>query len=70
MIFPVPEPEAEALRECPSCALDVPARAEVCPYCAYEFPRQRSSLRLWALVMALLLAWPALKGLLWLIDRF
>ncbi len=49
---------ADAFRECPSCALDVEKDAEVCPYCQYEFPTQRSSRKVMAWVMALLLAWP------------
>ena len=49
---------ADALKECPSCALDVEKDAEVCPYCQYEFPVQKSSRKVMAWVMALLLAWP------------
>lgn len=30
-------------RECPSCALEVDADADVCPYCGYEFPKQPTS---------------------------
>lgn len=47
--------------ECPSCALDAPADAEECPYCGYEFPRQKKSVMAVAVIMALLLAWPAFK---------
>ena len=47
---------ADALKECPSCALDVDAEAEVCPYCNYEFPVQKTSRTVMAWVMALLLA--------------
>ena len=54
---------ADKLRECPSCALDVDTAADVCPYCAYEFPQQRSSRTFMAWLMALLLAWPAFKVL-------
>ena len=49
---------ADAVKECPSCALDVDSTAEVCPYCQYEFPVQKSSRKVMAWVMALLLAWP------------
>ena len=52
---------ADAVRECPSCALDVDEDAEVCPYCNYEFPRQKSSRKVMAWVMALLLAWPVFE---------
>ena len=27
--------------ECPSCALDAPADAAVCPFCGYEFPASK-----------------------------
>lgn len=47
--------------ECPSCALDVEEDAEHCPYCGYEFPQQKSSVMFWAIVMALLLAWPVIE---------
>lgn len=47
--------------ECPSCALEAPDDAEVCPYCGYEFPRQKKSVMTMAVVMALLLAWPLFK---------
>ncbi len=40
-------------KECPGCALPVPKDAEECPYCHYEFPRPKSSVR-WVAVLALL----------------
>jgi hypothetical protein len=42
-------------KECPSCALDVPADADVCPFCAYEFPVQRTSVKYAAVAMVVLL---------------
>jgi len=27
------------VKECPSCAVEVPRSAQVCPVCGYEFPR-------------------------------
>ena len=27
------------MKECPSCAVEVPRSAQVCPVCGYEFPR-------------------------------
>lgn len=33
------------LRECPSCAMEVPADAPVCPVCGYEFPVARPGVR-------------------------
>ena len=50
-----------SIRECPSCALEVEATELVCPYCGYEFPVQRSSLKAVAVIMALLLLWPVIK---------
>jgi hypothetical protein len=53
-------------RECPSCALEFEASGPVeeCPYCGYEFPQQRSSVQWVAWLLALLLLWPAIKGLM------
>ncbi len=51
-------------KECPSCALDVPTGAEVCPYCGYEFPRQKSSTKLFAWLFAVLLLGWALTELI------
>ena len=59
---------ADPVKECPSCALDVDEGAEVCPYCAYEFPRQKSAVKIVAWLMALLLAWPLFKVLSLLFD--
>ena len=47
--------------ECPSCALEVDADAAICPYCGYEFPVQKRSVKVVAIVMALLLLWPVIK---------
>ena len=53
---------AERTRECPACAMEVPADAETCPYCGYEFPAPPSRTYVWvALVMAALLAWPVIR---------
>ena len=56
----------ERLTECPSCALEIDGVTEICPYCGYEFPQTRSSLKWAALLMALLLLWPAIELLGWL----
>jgi len=45
----------EKKKECPSCALDVDADAEVCPYCGYEYPVQKPAIRYAAVLMVLLL---------------
>ncbi len=55
----------EQQRECPSCALPIDASADVCPYCGYDLPRQKSSLKIAAIVFALLLIWPLIE----LLDR-
>lgn len=55
---------ADKVKECPACALDVDKDADVCPYCNYEFPRQKSSVKAAAWLMALLLAWPLYKLLM------
>ncbi len=46
----------DKVEECPSCALDVEAGAEVCPYCGYEFPRQKRGLPIIAVLLAFLMA--------------
>ena len=46
-------------RECPGCAVDVPANENRCPICGYEFPARgplhRNLLWIVALFLALLL---------------
>jgi hypothetical protein len=53
------------MKECPSCALEYDAEAhpDVCPYCGYEFPEQKSGLKTFALLFALLMLWPVFKVL-------
>jgi hypothetical protein len=57
-------------RECPSCALEFEDTGDVerCPYCDYEFPQRRSSLAWVAWLFALLLLWPAIRGLMYLLG--
>jgi len=57
-------------RECPSCALEFDDTGDVeqCPYCDYEFPQRRSSLQWVAWLFALLLLWPAIRGLMYLLG--
>lgn len=52
-------------RECPSCALPIDASSDVCPYCGYDLPRQKSSLKAAAILFALLMLWPLFE----LLDR-
>ena len=50
------------------CAMEVDASADACPVCGYEAPRQKTSMQVAAWVMVLLLLWPALEGLMYLIE--
>lgn len=50
----------ELERECPSCGLDVPEDAEICPFCQYEFPELSTARKGMAWVFALLLLLPVL----------
>ncbi|MAQ92578.1 MAG: hypothetical protein CMM84_03470 [Rhodothermaceae bacterium] len=57
-------------RECPSCGFAVDETAEVCPFCAYEFPVPKAGMKAsaWLFVgLMLLFAFPAL---LWLLGWF
>ncbi len=51
------------MRECPSCALPVEEKAEVCPYCGYEFPVGSPMHRAVAWLMILLLLGSGLYAL-------
>lgn len=44
-------------KECPSCAMHVENRAETCPICGYEFPKQPLSLKIgvWLLIVLMLI---------------
>jgi hypothetical protein len=55
-------------RECPSCALEFEDTGDIkeCPYCGYEFPQRTASVQWVAWLLALLLLWPAIKGLMYL----
>ncbi len=53
-------------RECPGCAVEVPANENRCPICGYEFPaRGRMHRHLWwlALLALALLLLPLLRAL-------
>jgi len=45
-------------KECPSCALPVPEEAEECPYCHYEFPRKKTSVKWVALLILAVFVYP------------
>ncbi len=54
------------MRECPNCAVEVPANENRCPICGYEFPVRGPLQRrvLWIVVLLLiLLLWPVLLSL-------
>lgn len=53
-------------KECPSCALQVDASADVCPYCDYEFPQRSTGVKTMAWLFALLMLWPVIEVFLWL----
>ena len=55
------DPQARfGVRECPACAVEVPANENRCPVCGYEFPGrgplQRNLVWIVLLLLALLLA--------------
>jgi hypothetical protein len=56
--------------KCPSCALEYEDGDDVdaCPYCGYEFPERASSTRWVAWLLVLLMLWPAIKGIMYLIG--
>jgi RNA polymerase subunit RPABC4/transcription elongation factor Spt4 len=38
-------------KECPSCAMEVDAKANICPVCGYEFPVQNKIYLLVAIIL-------------------
>ena len=48
--------EPEKTRECPACAMTVPADAPECRVCGYEFPVARTGTRASAWLMIALMA--------------
>jgi hypothetical protein len=42
-------------RECPNCAVDVPGGSHRCPVCGYEFPRPKSRLFTWIVIVLIIL---------------
>ncbi|WP_420386390.1 zinc ribbon domain-containing protein [Roseivirga sp.] len=45
---------SEKTKECPSCAMEIDADAQVCPICQYEFPKQ-SKVSVWVAVFLIIL---------------
>ena len=54
-------------RECPACAMSSDSSEDVCPFCGYEFPVTPASVKWVAWLMALLLIWPVIELLKWLL---
>jgi len=42
-------------KECPSCAMEVPRDAKVCPICGYEFPQGNKFFSLIVILMLILI---------------
>ena len=42
-------------KECPSCAMEIPEDAEVCPVCGYEFPGRNKYFTLVIVLMIILI---------------
>lgn len=58
--------DAPTRRECPACAMDAPLDAPECPLCGYEFPVEKTGVRMSAWLMVLLMVLFALPLLAWL----
>ena len=58
------------VRECPSCAMEVPSDAEVCPMCGYEFPVPKTGVRASAWLFVALMVLFAVPLLAWLLGWF
>ncbi|WP_186756867.1 hypothetical protein [Echinicola salinicaeni] len=41
-------------RECPSCAMEVDAKADLCPICKYEFPKNSPIIQIVAILLVIL----------------
>ena len=57
-------------RECPSCGFAVDTGAEVCPYCAYEFPVRKASTSTMAWLFVGLMVLFAVPLVAWLLGWF
>jgi RNA polymerase subunit RPABC4/transcription elongation factor Spt4 len=42
-------------KECPSCAMEIPSDAEICPICGYEFPAGNNYLSVIVIVLLILM---------------
>jgi RNA polymerase subunit RPABC4/transcription elongation factor Spt4 len=41
-------------RECPSCAIEIDADSDICPYCGYDLPRERTGVK-WVAALLIIL---------------
>lgn len=56
------------VRECPSCAMEVPADADECPVCGYEFPEEKTGVKVSAWLFVALMVLFAVPLLAWLLG--
>jgi hypothetical protein len=56
--------------ECPSCAVKVEKKNDVCPICGYEFPQQKSNVKYVVLVLVILFSYPLIRLLMNLLKSF
>ena len=60
-----------SMRECPSCAVDVPADSELCPLCGYEFPQgPKSWVRMTGLALVALSIYPIWRMIMHFLDYY
>ncbi len=53
-----------AMRECPSCGVDIDESNDICPICQYEIPKQKSVVKWVAILLVLIFAWPLIQLLM------
>ena len=41
-------------KECPSCAMEIDAKEEVCPICGYEFPKQSPVFKILVILLVII----------------
>ncbi|HMT28580.1 MAG TPA: hypothetical protein PKD91_04800 [Bacteroidia bacterium] len=46
-----PDPVSMKKKECPSCAMMIHDKADVCPICGYEFPKRNKIISLVAIIL-------------------
>jgi|TARA_B110000114_G_scaffold167507_1_gene189607 hypothetical protein len=48
------DPTSSTQKECPACAMKIPANAKACPICQYEFPEGHSPIIIATAILLLL----------------